>query len=454
MSFFRKTVIFLLILCAIQIAAGLVYAQTSPTPEAVAAREKELKAELAKTEAEIRQWTDVLNKKRAETGSFQRDAAILQAKIAQAKLIIKAKALAIQALGKDISKKQETINELNSRIDRGKESLAQIVRKTNEIDSFSLVEVALSNQNISDFFVDLDSYDSVNRSMEDLFDQIRTDKNLNESEKTALTSRKNQETDAKVAIETEKSTVEKTEAQKQELIRANKTQEKSYEQIVSDRQAKAAKIRSALFALRDAAAIPFGQALTYANEVSKRTGVRPAFLLAILTQESNLGVNIGQCYVTNLKTGDGAGKNTGTPFKGVMHPTRDVPPFVALAQKLGFEPTTRPVSCPQPGGYGGAMGPSQFIPSTWALYVGRVSAALGSPGTTPSPWDPEAAFMASGIFLADLGAGAGGYSAEYQAAGRYYAGAGWATRGAAYANSVLKHATDIQTNMIDPLQGL
>jgi membrane-bound lytic murein transglycosylase B len=420
--------------------------------DAIAEREAQLRAELAKTEAEIAQWSTVLNAKRQETASISRDAAILAAKVEQAKLVIKAKNLTIQTLGKDITEKEETIEQLNARIARGKNSLAELLRKSNEIDNYSVAEVVLSNKNVSDFFLDLDSYDTIKRSLDNLFNEIRETKNLTEAEKATLAKKQIQETDAKVAVEAEKRSVEKTEAEKRELIRINQTQEKSYEQVLRERERRAAEIRSALFALRDTAAIPFGTALTYANEMSKKTGVRPAFILAILTQESDLGRNVGQCLVKNMQNGDGVGKNTGTPFSGIMHPTRDVPVFVALSERLGFDPKSQPVSCPQPGGYGGAMGPSQFIPSTWIMYESRVASHVGVP--VPNPWEPRHAFAATGIFLADLGASRGGYSAEREAAARYYAGGGWATRGLGYADSVLAHATRIQETMIDPLQGL
>jgi len=453
MSFFKKYFVFLLL--AICLLTGFFVSQTVAryaSADAVSEREAELRAELAQTEKEIAQWTTVLNTKRQETASISRDAEILAAKIEQAKLVIKAKNLSIQTLGKDIVAKEETIGQLNARINRGHESLSELLRKTNEMDQYSVAEVALSNKNISEFFFDLDSYDTIKRSLDTLFQEIKENKRLTEDDKATLAKKQRQEADAKVVVETEKRTVEKNEAEKRELIKISKTQEKSYEQVLKERERKAAEIRSALFALRDTAAIPFGTALTYANEISKKTGVRPAFILAILTQESNLGRNVGQCLVKNMQNGDGVGKNTGTAFSGIMHPTRDVPVFVALSERLGFDPKNQPVSCPQPGGYGGAMGPSQFIPSTWVMYEARVASHVGV--SIPNPWEPRHAFAATGIFLADLGANRGGYSAEREAAARYYAGGGWATRGLGYGDSVLAHATRIQETMIDPLQGL
>ncbi len=420
--------------------------------ESIDAREKRLRSELKQTEKEIVEWRKVLTEKQGETASLARDTAILNAKIQEAKLVIKARNLAIETLGKDIGEKEKTIFELEGQIVRSKDALSELIRKTNEVDSYSVVEMALSNEDISEFFSDLDSFDSIKRSLHELLADVRDTKTQNETEKKVLSTKKSQETDARVSVETEKRLVEQKEAEKKALLNISRNQEKGYAQALAEREKKAAQIRSALFSLRDTAAIPFGTALQYANEVSKKTGVRPAFLLAILTQESNLGQNVGQCLVTDFVTGDGIGKNTGTPFLGIMKPTRDITPFLAIADRLGFDPKSRPVSCPQPGGYGGGMGPSQFIPSTWVSLEGRIASLINK--STPDPWQPRDAFFASALYLSDLGAGAGGYTAESTAAAKYYAGGYWQTRGMGYAASVLKHATNIQENMINPLEDL
>ena len=63
--------------------------------------------------------------------------------------------------------------------------------------------------------------------------------------------------------------------------------------------------------------------------------------------------------------------------------------------------------------------------------------------------------MASGIYLSDLGASARTYTAERTAALKYYAGGNWASpANAFYGDGVMQKATNIQENMINPLQGL
>jgi len=49
---------------------------------------------------------------------------------------------------------------------------------------------------------------------------------------------------------------------------------------------------------------------------------------------------------------------------------------------LGLDPYSTQVSCPMSFGWGGAMGPAQFIPSTWILYKSKLSSILGK---TPNP---------------------------------------------------------------------
>jgi membrane-bound lytic murein transglycosylase B len=240
-----------------------------------------------------------------------------------------------------------------------------------------------------------------------------------------------------------------------------KNDEANYESVLAARQQQAETIRTALFGLRDTQGISFGDALNYATAASTVTGVRAALILAILSQESDLGKNVGSCYVTNLTTGDGVGKNTGTPFQKVMKAPRDTDPFQQITDAAGLLWASTPVSCPLGAtyttsrGYGGAMGPSQFIPSTWVLYESRLDKALGISGI-PNPWNAGAAIMATALYLEDLGAAGGTYTAERNAACKYYSGRSCDTKkptNYTYGNSVVSKADTFQTN-IDFLKGV
>lgn len=432
------------------------------TEAEIQAQETKWKAELEATEKEIAEWENILNQTKTGTASLERDAALLNAKINEAKAFIRKRQIQINQLTADIGLKTKTIAELEEKMNRGKESLASILKSTNELDSFSLVEVMLSNKNFSQFFEDVDSYNSIKTSLETQFNEIRYLQAKTDEERSKLDKKRIAEADTKAKIEADKKKVEIDEAEKQRLININKSQEKTYEQVISEKEKKAAQIRAALFALRDTEGIAFGDALKYATLASQKTGVRPALILAILTQESDLGKNQGSCLVNNLDTGDGAGKNTGTFFEKVMKAPRDTVPFKNITERLGKDWKMTPVSCP-PGkiyvsgrGFGGGMGPSQFIPSTWELFKNKLGGLLGIKPDNVNPWNPEHAILATAIYMADLGASSGGYTAERNAACWYYSGRSCDNKSPAnsfYGTQVLAKAENIQLTMIDPLEG-
>jgi len=152
----------------------------------IAEREAELRRELAEIEKEIALQQDILRNKQRETGSIERDIAILNAKINEAKLTIRAKNIRIGELSENIGEKTETIGGLEEKIIRGKESLAQLIRKTNRLDNYSIQEMVLSSEGISDFFADVGSFDSIKGSLQSLFVEVRNIKGQTEKERSTL----------------------------------------------------------------------------------------------------------------------------------------------------------------------------------------------------------------------------------------------------------------------------
>src|SRR3989344_5534850 len=331
-----------------------VFAQVDPS--LVSEQRAKLETELADYEKQIAEYQNLIVEKQKQGDSLKRDLDILKAQISKAKLAIKARTLTINKLIQEINEKSKNINILGGEINDAKASLSHFLRQIRENDDLSTVELALVYQDLSQFFGELESLNKVQESLHESYNKI---KNL-----------------------------KKNEADMQKLLKDTKGKETEYQKLQKNVQKTAANIRSQLFLLAGSPSISFEKALRFANFAETVTGVRPAFLLGIITQETELGKNIGQCLLTNnLNKGDGVGKNTGTFFKGVMKPTRDVDPFISITAELGLDSKLMPVSCPQASGYGGAMGPAQFIPSTWVLYAKKIANLTGH--NPPSPWDPQ-----------------------------------------------------------------
>lgn len=408
-----------------------------------------LESELAKLEAEIAEQEAYLAQQKAQTGSITRDLNIINAEIDKKKLEIQKKQSAISQIANDIANKNSTISQLGQELNREKASLARLLRRTYELDSYSVAEMALGDETVSEFFTDSDNFGTIQASLHDSFSLIVSLREKTAEEKALLEQKKNEEANKKYEIEQQKKTVEQKEQEQKVLLSASKNKEKTYEQVIAEREKQAAAIRTTLFELRNLQnsqqGISFGEALSYAEVAAKATGVRPAFILAILQQESALGKNVGTCN----RVGDTRTWRDIMPGPNDNSWRDDQASFLQITSALGISPDGQPLSCPlASGGWGGAMGPSQFIPTTWLSYQSRIASAVGV--TTPNPWNPLHAITATALYVSDLGAGAQTFTAEREAACRYYSGRGCSdpkVNNLFYGNAVMEHAKKIQANI-------
>ena len=414
-------------------------------------RRARLEQELASIERDISEKRGVLSEKQKERQSLERDIAILDDQIAVAQKQIKHRDLSIARIRDDITDKRVAIVEVDKKVARSEQSLAQIIRRTREIDDVSFAELILSGS-ITELFEDIDSFERLQEDLGKSFDEMATLRSDLSTRKEVLEEKRTEEEQLRTIQVLEKKAIEQKEKEKQGILTVTKGVEKSYQQLIAEREKQASAIRAALFDLRDSAAIPFGTAYQYAKDASRATGVRPAVILAVLRQETNLGENVGQCLLTNSPNkGDGKGKNTGRFFAKVMKPDRDVDPFLAITAELGIDPFAQVVSCPQSVGYGGAMGPAQFIPSTWVLYKERLAGLTGH--NPPNPWSARTAIFATALLMADNGADGGTRASERIAALKYFAGGNWNKKSFAfYGDSVMSFADKYQLD-IDILEG-
>lgn len=418
----------------------------------------ELESDLANLEAQIKALNGTIAQTKQQGATLKNDITLLSQKIAQSKLKIQSHDKAIKRINGTISEKNRSISVLDAKMEREKDSLAQIMRKTRYLEQYSILDFGLQSQSLSTFFSDADSFSTLNRALGESFDDITLTKSDLEDVKSQLEEAKDEEQEKKLAQESEKKKVETNQKEKSTLLTITKNQETEYKKVLAAREKEAASIRARLFELRDTGSISFGQAYDFALAASKSTGVRPALILAILMQESALGINVGACYLRDYTTGDGVGIKSGELKKRTMHPTRDVPVFTTFLTKLGRDPQKTPVSCwipmyskGSPSGWGGAMGPSQFIPSTWEIFEDRIAKITGA--SIADPWKPYHAITATSLYLADLGAVSGNEASERNAACKYYSGRSCSasSAGAGYGNSVMKKLYNMQLD-IDKLQ--
>lgn len=412
----------------------------------------QLQARLAACEREIAIQDGLVKQKQREATSLERDVAVLDHRISKAQLEIKARDLAIKRLAGDISNKGKEIGQLNAQVDRLRDSTSELMRRTREIDEYSPVELLLSNENVSEFFGDLDTFQFVQGEVETTVDAIFEVRTQAQKQREELETKKDREANMKAVQQVEKAKTESLQKEKNNILSATRGEEKKYKAVLAEKQRTLNEIRNRILRFSDGGELKFPEALRIARVPEAALGLRAAFLLSVLSQESAvggvIGKNIGRCFY-NTPWGNSAGT--------VMSDSQK-PSFLSLMREIGRNPDSTPVSCPidSDGAYGGAMGPAQFMPKTWWDYeteTGYKRRVEGITGHVPaSPFNNTDAFSASALYLND------GvkycktiYSSQYDqercAAARYYAGGNWRRFMNSYGASVAKRANAFQADI-------
>jgi len=386
--------------------SGDIYAQTDK-------ERAKLEAELEDLEKQIDQYEETISEYKRQGASLQGEISALQAKIDKITLQIKAINLSLTKLTGEIQETGSKIVEVEGDIDSKKDALGVLLRETYKEDRRGLIEVLLENPSLSDFFGSVNDLLAVQDSLRGSVEELSELKGELINQKELLAMERSDVEALRVYQLRQQGVVVSSRSEKDNLLTVTKGKESEYQKLLIETQKSAAEIRSRIFELIGGGQMTFEEAYEFAKFAERATGVRAALILAVLDRESALGSNVGRCkYDENPYYPDRASNKT------TMHPTRDIPHFLNITSELGFDPDTTLVSCPIPsdGAYGGAMGPAQFIPSTWVLYTDAVSKITGS--KPASPWRNSDAFVATGLLLDDNGAG----SNELLAAARYYCG--------------------------------
>lgn len=383
--------------------------------QALTAERAQLQQQLTDIENQIKQYEKELTGISSQKNTLANKVKQLKTKQAALNLEIKKATLAIDDLAKQLTSTQLKIDDSQQQISLIKVNMASIIQRLAQMDESPLWILAGSD-NFSDFYDQLHNYELYSQSLIDQLSLLKQKSAELENSKNLLSDQWDQQKNFVNVISLQKTELNKSITDQNTLLTQTKGMESLYQKTLADQKKQAAAIRSRIYNLIGVSKkITFGAALEIAQWANGQTGVRPAFLLAILTQESNLGQNVGTCN----RPGDPPEKG----WKVIMKPERDHAPFTQITTDLGLDINVTPVSCPMKDksgkqiGWGGAMGPAQFIPSTWMGYKDKISAVTGK---TADPWDIRDAFLAAAIKLkADGGASKDG---EWTAAMKYFSG--------------------------------
>lgn len=399
--------------------------------------------QIEEIQREIEQYQQQINKIHSEAVTLQGTIATLNAKINQITLELRSLAISISKTNLEIQDTQSKIVEAEEKIFKNELVLAQYLRVVYRNDQETLTGILFKHDTLSDFFGDVNSVKTTQDDLKVTIDNIKGLKISLEERKTELEEKRTDLEEQQGLEQIDKRSLDKKKAELASLLKETKGKESKFQESIKQNQSKIQKIKAEIFYLQQNG-VTVDDAIKYGNIAAISTGIRPAFLIAELEVESGLGRNVGKCN----RAGDPASKG----YRQIMKPTRDIQPFLQITAQLGLDPETTAVSCPQfvggkQYGWGGAMGPAQFIPSTWMGYAQEVARLVGR--SVANPWNIEDAFTASAVKLARGGATAKTRAAEVAASKAYYSGNSKCSTAAcnSYANAVQRVASEIEGSL-------
>jgi peptidoglycan hydrolase CwlO-like protein len=328
---------------------------------------------------------------------------------------------AISTTTDTIQRKELEIQLLDQQVDLKTDILADLMRDMYFSGQSSEDRVFLDEKDIATLSGEGENLATFQQKMQGLIDDIETLQNQTVSEKSKLEDVKQQHEE----ILNDKIDQKQELAADQHEVTADVQQQAA---TIAELQKKLQKLKNDLSGLLGTV-VSTNDVKEAAQIASKATGVRAAFLLGELTQESGLGRFTGGCLYKNTR----------------VKPADKVA-FKQIMDELGYDVNKKKISCSPGFGYGGAMGIAQFMPTTWLGYKSQIASMTGH--HPPDPWSVTDGVVGMAIKLAR--AGATSKSGEKNAAKVYYCGGPgssfWNTKCESYAKNVLSLAAGYENN--------
>jgi membrane-bound lytic murein transglycosylase B len=437
-----------IIACAMLFGAlAAPYSASAGVQEEIAARTRQIE-ELERQVAEFQRQAGEAG---SQSRTLQNEVAKLNAQIGQLNAQIRGLRTSIERTDLEIGETERQAKDAARKMILHQDALAQSLRATDQADRQPLALVVLQHDELSDFY---DYLHSIQQTQDNLRLTIRSIRDLREDLEEYRDDLEGKRTDLerlKGLQEIQQNQLATTKNSKDRVLKVTKGQEAKFQELVKKGQRDLASLREQIsFLLQGGLTVE--DAVRFAQLAAIGAGIRPAFLLALLEVESRLGRNVGtgnwrdDMYLCYLRLADIA-KTADRKQYFRNRAENEKAAFFSVVGKLGLNPDTVKVSREPTYGCGGAMGPAQFIPTTWLGYEQEVMRLTGH--NPVNPWSFHDAFTASAIKLARGGATSKDQVGETRAAKAYISGNPSCATVTCnnYAATILKKAADIERDL-------
>ena len=399
-----------------------------------AATRSSLEQKAIELQGKINKLEKDIGKKSKSINTLEDQKEVLEDEISQSKLEIRASDLAVKQTNLDIGEIVENIGILEKDMDRQKILLAEQIRAIYYLNNQPLIKKLLAQKNLSDMLNTLETIDKIQGQMRKSLLSLKETRGNFEKEQEELKDREAEEQALLKLQQAQKRSLDRQHYRKKKVLAQTQSERVLLQQLKDKNQASLSQVRERIKLLQSGGeSLSFEQALKYAEFGAKLTGVRPAFLMAILAKESGWNANVGTATYREALRGTSAKKRTNA--------------FLAICKELGKDPELTFVSAYPGYGSGGAMGPAQFMPDTWLAYKNEIAGLTGH--NPPDPWDIKDAITGMALKVRNAGATAQTRDAEWKAAMIYFAGGNWRNKKFSFYGDKVMALADLYQGEID-----
>lgn len=362
--------------------------------------------EIAQLDEKIKELTGDLGEVTTKTKETESQVAALKKQLEKAQHELKKTQLTITSVADEQEITEEKITTGKERLAELKERLAGLLRVMYQHEQESLIRLFFSTFSLSEVLAERATIAELQESAAIAVQEIKAEQDQLHQKGQELQEQEESLSQLQEVLNVQQNEVAAQEQVQRTVLNDQRVEQADIVQQLADAKQARAEIEKQVFALKSSnIEVSLNNAFDMARFSSSKTGVDMALLLAVLKVESNLGNNVGSGVYPN----------------DMQPASRSA--FVRITDKLGLNRNTAPISRrPSSGkGWGGAIGPAQFMPATWEGIEPRVEQLMGK--SPVNPYDLPDAFMGTAIYLADRGAN--NPDREREALARYVAGPYW-----------------------------
>ena len=213
------------------------------------AKRKALEEELDKYEQQITEYEATISGLKKQGKTLSGEISRLNAQIAKLNLQVKATTLQLKKLDEEIAKTQNKIEATEKDIEYNKKNLEAIIRNIYKNEDRDLIEVFLVHPRISDFFGDLNNLIVIQENLRSALENIISLREKLVDEKDNLAIERADVSFIKNYQDQQKSNVQKSQSDKNNLLKTTKGKESEYQKILTETKKSAAEIRKQIFKL-------------------------------------------------------------------------------------------------------------------------------------------------------------------------------------------------------------